>query len=495
MNVDIHRRERFLKAVLAGRRDIRNAHDAELFVITICDQEDQLSAISTLQRSPEGFKIARKALLIDLSLDALNGRAARLISYFSVDNVAQVHGGQVLQELLVALTSPPMLWGAYMIASSNYQLDNAGLKAFASLVLHLLLLLAPSSSHAMDLEVKLTARALMVSKALHKSESLDVRNLAHKIETTLRLSTMPDSPMVLAIPRPGGRHDNDLDDFRKISIFPTRDELLSNELPFMLTMDQVMAVDNDKRIAAHLDNQFRLLREDMLAEVREDLKTALNPATTKRRIQHLSNMQFNGISCGDMHPRPAALKFRCFDRIFAHLPADELSRKRYFTKNKAFIRHGSFGCLLASNEVVAFATIERDEDLLAKSNPEIFLRMIDAAALPITLTTLKLSKPHLISFVLIDTPHYAYEPVLRCLQSMPSLPLADTILNLKEEDKSTLPLFLMEELIHRICSLEGEDISSLIGSSTPVRLDHAQTESLVAALRNPVSLIQGPPGE
>ena len=44
-----------------------------------------------------------------------------------------------------------------------------------------------------------------------------------------------------------------------------------------------MVTEPEKRVAVHLDNQFRLLREDMLAELRNDLQISLKKKQGKRR--------------------------------------------------------------------------------------------------------------------------------------------------------------------------------------------------------------------
>ena len=56
---------------------------------------------------------------------------------------------------------------------------------------------------------------------------------------------------------PGGRHDNDFEDFRAISILPTANEIASTERAFLRPAD-VLNDHNTKesRISIHLDNQF-----------------------------------------------------------------------------------------------------------------------------------------------------------------------------------------------------------------------------------------------
>jgi hypothetical protein len=74
----------------------------------------------------------------------------------------------------------------------------------------------------------------------------------------------------------GPRHDNDDSDFRAIRVLPTMQELLCTELPYLprqsagglALASSFVATPVDR----HLDIQFRLLREDMLAPVRRAIR-------------------------------------------------------------------------------------------------------------------------------------------------------------------------------------------------------------------------------
>jgi hypothetical protein len=74
---------------------------------------------------------------------------------------------------------------------------------------------------------------------------------------------------------PGGRHDNDFADFRKISILPTADEVTSPEAPFLRRCDPTHTLSEPAlAVSQCLDDQFRLLREDMLYEIKDELQIA-----------------------------------------------------------------------------------------------------------------------------------------------------------------------------------------------------------------------------
>lgn len=73
----------------------------------------------------------------------------------------------------------------------------------------------------------------------------------------------------VATDRPGGRHSNDPTNFREISIVPTVDEALSQHRPFLPLPTPGEAFLRDDPETQLLDRQFRLLREDFLAPLRD----------------------------------------------------------------------------------------------------------------------------------------------------------------------------------------------------------------------------------
>lgn len=167
---------------------------------------------------------------------------------------------------------------------------------------------------------------------------------------------------------PGGRHDNDLVDFRQISILPTADELTSVEPPFLLVAEAVEDPDRgSSRLAVHLDNQFRLLREEMLGGIREEIQIVLGLKKGYHRGLVIDELVPIDIDCGVPTKRQAwGMQFLCksdIPRLFRGKPKD---RKAHLMDNRNLFKHQSVAGLLADRKVVAFPTINRNADLLAE---------------------------------------------------------------------------------------------------------------------------------
>ncbi|KAI9777907.1 MAG: hypothetical protein M1816_004379 [Peltula sp. TS41687] len=158
-------------------------------------------------------------------------------------------------------------------------------------------------------------------------------------------------------------------------------------------------------------------------------------------------------------------------------------RKKYHADNKTLLKYKSFGCLLYSNEIMAFATVDRNEDLLAENppaenppaenppaenppaenppaeNPPIILLQIfgDLAAMK-ALISLKTAYQQQLEFVLVDIPFLAYEPVLRRLQEKTSLPLSHELLGLVKTAQIARSPITLEHVVGNVKRHEGRNL-------------------------------------
>ena len=473
---------KLFNAVIFGHRELKSAPDGNRFLEALCAQEDASKCVEQLVAAPNGLSAVAKAYRFSSTSGFINGAATSVIHHLSHPAVKQLYAGQFLHRVLEQIVHPPSFWNTFVEAHNARLLTPAGTHAFAWLLLELL------HSRSEDVpDVRDIANRVTDNESLINSESLDVRNLGQRIKHVLE-STSNDSA-----DGPGGRHDNDFADFRKIKILPTSDEFASVEIPFYRRVNDLHSVDADTRGLAHLDNQFRLLREDLLGELRSDFQVATGQKKGRRRVV-LENLQFTGIDCGTVSKRkPCALKLYCTDDIPQLRNIKGVAaRKKFILDNKNLLKHQSLGCLISNGNIVAFATVERNEDLLAEKPAIVVLRIADTSSFNKTLKTCKTTQD--LHFVQVDTAIFAYEPVLKCLQSMVELPLGEQVLNLTPGSGEVLSGIQPNEIINTIRENWDENLQTVLGASTPIQLDLAQAEALLTGLAKRLSLIQGPPG-
>jgi hypothetical protein len=278
-----------------------------------------------------------------------------------------------------------------------------------------------------------------------------------------------------------------------VKILPTPDEFASVATPFYRRANEIQSLEPESRGLMHLDNQFRLLREDLLGELRSDYQIAVGQKKGHRKVV-LRNLKYAGVECGVFNKRkPCSLKLHCTEDIpQLSKSVGVAARKKYILGSKNLLKHQSLGCLISNGNIVAFASVERNEDLLAHEPAIVLLRIADAGSFSKVLKTCKMSRD--LAFVQVDTAVFAYEPILKRLQRMSELPLEQQVLNLTPSSGEILSGIQPTEIINNIRDNWQQDLQNVLGSQGSVQLDLAQAESLITGLAKRLSIIQGPPG-
>lgn len=209
---------------------------------------------------------------------------------------------------------------------------------------------------------------------------------------------------------------------------------MSDTQPFYRPAKEIAQAEPENRVGMHLDNQFRLLREDMLAELRDDVRIATGKKKGRRSPVILERLSLAGTECGEPKKwKQCALELHCGLGMekFAGMSAAE--GKTYIKSNPRSLKHQSFGFLLQGDQIVAFAILDRDEARLLE-DPAITLKICGDDAFRTLLLALKGTTP--VDYIQVDTPFFAYEPVLRCLQDMKDIPLAQFLLGTIPDEAS-----------------------------------------------------------
>ena len=261
-------------------------------------------------------------------------------------------------------------------------------------------------------------------------------------------------------------HDNDFPlDYRKITIVPTTDEL---NAPISASCIETALVINDQsrtsRTSTMLDRQFRLLREDVIAPVKESQEKELSlPLGSRCRM--FSNPRSVGI---ELMPRPCVLI------QFDAPPA--LTKRLWVKKNDNFLEHGGkrkLGkdtCVLFLNdddEVRHVGEIVRRDEKEMSRRPNILVVGIN-----------------LLSGSLLD--------ILQLLRQFePCLHQHDCDMTVK--DMVTIPF--ADQLVHKLPPAVNPTPTSLFRDmEKTLSSDLSQLKAVQQALTSNVSLIHGPPG-
>lgn len=397
-------------------------------------------------------------------------------------------GGDVLRQTILTIVDPPLVWDAFVEAVRSDHVAEEGMDGFSWLLLQLVSL--PGEKATSYCSVGEEAQIL---NKLFGSSQLDVRTRARRIQHIVNTIKSPIKTNAIDTDGPGGRHDNDFADIHKIAILPTSDELASKD-PFLRRSTEVYG--NDAKpcgLALHIDNQFRLLREDMIRDLREEIQSALAPGKRRRRGLCIEHLSMDGVLSDER--QPWSIQLRCMQDLPQLYGRDVAFRKKFIKENPRFLKHESAACLIVDQDVVALATVIREEDLLTKDPPILCLQLSEAATENALLRT-KTAKN--IKLIQLNTALFAYEPVLRQLKEIKELSLEPDILHWKPGKDLQLPSYrLADGMLDIIAGLEkdpAKDLQRVLRLPRPTKLDQSQAACFIAGLRQRLSMVQGPPG-
>lgn len=489
-NVDIRttRLTKFFHDLIYGKRTLNSSKDGELFIEALCGQMDPASCSHKLISSAAGLSVVQSSVRLNISASFINEHTTRLLQYLQKPSLKGIDSGAVLVQILTSIVEPPFFWDAFAQAFRSHALTPAASHAFAWLLLELVCFPETISSSYLAL-----ARSPDIIDQLLKSSDGETRILAQKIKHSLLLDSR--DLYVDADVKPGGRHDNDHADYKNISIMPSADELLSRERPFIRTADFI----DDPSVAPmlnalHVDNQFRLLREDMLGEIRKEIQILTGVKTGRHKGIIVDDLHLVGIDIGTDRKgrRPWGVVLQSKNELPQLKKIEPSKRKAYLTDNKQILRHGNMACLLLDNEPVAFPTIYRNDEELSKTPAKLIVQFQDDSTLSNALSKLKSCQD--IRVVQLDTAVFAFEPFLKQLQETKELPLFEELLHWKEGALLRAPSFQPTLVIEKLREKAGRDLQNVLRTKKSVILDESQMDSLCASLSQRVSLVQGPPG-
>ncbi|KAM3565705.1 hypothetical protein MY1884_000014 [Beauveria asiatica] len=485
----VARLKKAFRDFLHGTRSVAATRDAELFLEALRAQPSSSVCLELVLGSPSGLAAVHKSVRASSNLGFICSQVLPFVRFLSQPEAKAICEGNLLVQIIHALVSPPTAWNAML---GHYVAGGFGqeeVEIFAWLCSEIVM--QPTAEFA---PIAAEIEATLQNQSFTSHTSSKVRELGYRIQKIFQMRASSGTTDTEDLDGPGGRHDNDFADFRKISIYPTRDEISSSMQPFYRRADEVAKSDPAERAGTHLDNQFRLLREDMLAELREDLQNALGQKKMRRRVHILGDLVPVGIDTGD--DRRGRL---CNLRVRVGFGLEQLAnftagqRKIFLKNNPGLLRHQSFGAIRCDHDIIGFALVVRNNDDLVRDPPVFGLQFCSPHVM--TKVINMLPKARSLEFLALDTPIFAYEPVLSRLKNLIELPLETQLLHCYNNvvDEHYAPAKLLENLVQKIrASSAGGKVLRL--GDDEFSLDEAQADALASIMERSLAIIQGPPG-
>lgn len=255
---------------------------------------------------------------------------------------------------------------------------------------------------------------------------------------------------------PGGRHDNDKEDFRNIQIVPTIGEITCATPPYL-------PLSSEKEFPI-LERHFRLLREDMLQPVRE----ALKQKGKDKHVVSFNNARWEGIRLPEGKFQNTVACVRVSFEVPPWHPTrkypDWRRRKDYWEDrgHRVFARE-SLVAIYCNNTLIRFGVVEwRDEETMAKGlntnnnnnnahnpkgnatpRPAVGISFLSTKDLEATVQQFG-TNPNL-EIVQVPVSLFSYSPVLLQLQVMPSVPFEDELMT--DAVQTSRPSYIREPFL------------------------------------------------
>ncbi|KFA80339.1 hypothetical protein S40288_08438 [Stachybotrys chartarum IBT 40288] len=484
---------------LSGERAIKSSQDASHFyeAATVIAKKDTPAVLAErIISSASGIDALSVAVRSDLTPASIATTTLPFLRTFSDDSVKALDGGKFLHTLLIAVLVPTAFWSATLQAYHKNELQDAVLEAFAWLCLEICSRPPTETDLATHFE---DVQMLMENKSLLEAASHEIRSIAYRIQNIIQLRSSTGT--VADEYGAGGRHDNDFADFRSISIYPTTDEFLSSEDPYLPNMNHVFDASAELRPGFHLDWLFRLLREEMLGEIREDLGAAWGTIKKRHRTLCFSDLRLARDTADDSR-RPSRFVFNLAcndgDPVNYLRKMSEKKRKQFVEEKKTLFKHGSFCVLCVEKNIIAFGTVVREPSQLMRTTPVIGIHFTNNSGLKAVLNTLNSSSRELMKLYVMDTAVFAFEPILKRLQDISDLPLQEALVDPSQSgakcEHPPLLKSMLESLSRAAKNGDKVNLSRFVPMKTPISVCGAQLKSLVMGLEMKMGLIQGPPG-
>ncbi|KAI1303510.1 P-loop containing nucleoside triphosphate hydrolase protein [Xylaria venustula] len=470
--------------VLKGDKTV-DSSNAKLFLEAVCDQDNRAVCIQRLHASEHGRTAFQSALSSSTELSFLRESVTPIFKYLSTPELKTLCAGTVLQQLVLSFLEAEVAWAAYVAAFKSGQLDGDGEEVFSWLLLELLSLPKEQATVFIPL-----GRDADIGKKLLNSTKLDVRSRGHRITHIVENLIAGHPPKSSG---PGGRHDNDFAEINKIAIIPTADEL-SAKTPYLPRAHETnVLAQRPDGLSYHLDSQFRLLREDMVRDMREEIQMAMNMKKKQRRVFSVDHLSVAGVHCDGRNPW--ALKLQCANDLPQMPKKSEAMRRKFLKDNPKYLKHESLACLIANDQVVTLGTLIREEDLLAAQPPMLCLQI---PGVNIERTLGSMNGAQTAKLVPLNTALFSYAPILKQLPEIKELPFEDEVLRWDVESKPRPPGYVlpptMTSLLADLLSNSSLDVQHALQLPNPTTLDKSQAACFVTGMLSRLSVIQGPPG-
>ena len=523
-----NRRGVFTKLVKDKNAEMRSIHQAIRFLEGMDTYDSKAELLGVLQNNQDnGMARVRDMLSFINSAQDVETLLIGFLRHVFTEETSRPNYRPLRDNMLIAIYKVPVLLENLVARNVMNALSQSSAELLCSFLRAVTKpFIEPRSSDA----VRTLARALRDRGDVDEARILCIFLLLDETEegvktAQLQREAVDNQPKEIACwvtdrNPPGGRHDNDHLNYRDIRIVPTVEELSCTIKPYLpLASGENNFIDDP--VAALLDRNFRLLREDAISSMRSSLAEAETRCWKNARIIDIKVFK---------SPFSVAFVVQCDNRAGGK---PDWNRSR-------MLMHGSVIALCREGRPVRMGTVVHREHeikgewLNCPTGPQIGVSFemgaeFNEAVIDMTKNCglneryceliaesekfskndphysaleeqIEMIRDHLETFDLVEVSKsfFSYVPVLKTLQQMDDIPFAEELVAHSSTIAPSKPEYLpdivsmpQKDFGGYHCNLNRWDTRDIVDHTS---LDTSQAEALRHSLTSPVVLTQGPPG-
>ena len=277
-----------------------------------------------------------------------------------------------------------------------------------------------------------------------------------------------------------------------LPLVPLSDEMMGTPLESDVHLSPVKHNNPYDSSEEYMDTYFRLLRTECFSGMQSGIKSLLSGELDERDMRVYHKVAVTGF-CASRASLNIAVSFQTIQPV------------KNWEKSPHFM-FGNLICLSPSGNFKdpIWATVaDKDSDLLNKQQTIQLQLCSEFNTLSTSEVLMKLTASSGFT-VMVESPLYFHSirPVLQSLQQfdMDSFPLMNEVIHC--EDSQEFPDFITEDSVFDVSSIfkpripgcESFTLENLENNIHMSILDESQQVALLESLRNPLAIIQGPPG-
>jgi hypothetical protein len=517
----------FTKLVKDGDATMDTVHQARRFLEGMESFESKAELLSKLEdRRDYGLRRIRDLLSFVDSVDDIKLLFVPLLKHFITDETARPMYVPLRNKVLMAIYMVPTLMDTLVENNVIELVDQESGKYLCKYLVAISRAFIEARNSEIVMEL---AKALRNRGDIDDARALCAILLVDNIEETkpIAFNAVSNKSTVACwvtdeIP-PGDRHDNDRLNYRDVQIVPTADELCCETRSWLPLANGENAFIQDPAVRL-IDKNFRLLREDAILTMKENIREKGSPWRNARVVDlDITGSKKRG---------PVSFIVQCDSRPGSN-PNWERSRALTHGAVVAFCRDGvpkMMGVITVRDcetqdkwlntpggPVIGVAFGESDvkqalEDMQCNcANREriddLCARRAKAHKRRETSKTQQLDAQidgyrkqlELYDMIEASSSFFTYQPILKSLQAMIDVPFPLELCGEDVEAKTltleylptTLSMPSGDDFKGYQCNLRAWSSQDIVSETS---LDFTQAEALRHTFRNRVALIQGPPG-